>query len=246
MQNKRIVCVIPARLGSTRFPRKMLAPLGGKPLLQWAYEGAKKCGHFNEVVVAVDSQELMDAVHAFEGNAIFTDLNCKNGTERLVELYTSGKMQGDVWVNWQGDEPFIAPATIEQLLQTIHAPGQEIWTLKKEIDFEHARSENVVKVVSDRAGRALYFSRSMIPFDWHGKEKIYKHVGIYAYASTALEKIKTLSECPLEKAERLEQLRFLYNGLSIHVHETDQEIFGIDTREDLAKAELFLQSTLVT
>lgn len=228
--NKSVVCVIPARLGSTRFPRKMLAPLKGKPLVQWAYEGAKRCPWFDEVVIAVDSEEIFEVVEGFGGKAVMTAFDCQNGTERLIELQQRGILKGDVWVNWQGDEPFIGTKMIETLLQS--CDEGEIWTLK--IAIEDPSSPHVVKVVCDHLGRALYFSRSPIP---HNSKKYFKHVGIYAYSDEALQKISKLSPCPLEEAERLEQLRFLYNGLSIQVHETDEEIIGIDTPEQLSIAE---------
>ncbi len=233
--NKKVVCVIPARLGSTRFPRKMLALLKGKPLVQWAYEGALECTVFDEVVVAVDSEELMDAIHDFGGKAILTAASCQSGTERLVELATTHALDGDIWVNWQGDEPFVSPSVIDDLLQSCSSSDEEVWTLKHRIGTaEEIQSPHVVKVVCDREGKALYFSRSCIP---HGASEVFKHVGIYAYTKEALRKISTLSPSPLEQLERLEQLRFLYHGMQIRVHETSEEIFGIDTKEELLVAE---------
>jgi len=233
--DKKIVCVIPARLGSTRFPRKMLSLLKGKPLVQWAYEGAMQCSCFDEVVVAVDSDELLRAVEGFGGKALLTSPHCQNGTERLVELQRTGALEADIWVCWQGDEPFITPAVINTLLQSCNNEDEEIWTLKRAIeDPEHIQSPHVVKVVCDHQGRALYFSRSPIP---HNGKQIFKHVGIYAYSNAALKKISTLTLCPPEEAEKLEQLRFLYNGLTMQVQETNEEIFGIDTAEQLAVAE---------
>ncbi|MBS0630239.1 MAG: 3-deoxy-manno-octulosonate cytidylyltransferase [Verrucomicrobia bacterium] len=228
--NKSVVCVIPARLASTRFPRKMLALLKGKPLVQWAYEGALRCSWFDEVIVAVDSEEILETVKGFGGRAIMTSVDCQNGTERLIELQRRGILKGDVWVNWQGDEPFIQPKMIGTLLQTCDVG--EVWTLKIAID--DPQNPNVVKVVCDAEGRALYFSRSPIP---HGGKKFFKHVGIYAYSEEALQKIARLTPCALEREERLEQLRFLYHGLTIQVHETDEEIIGIDTFEQLRVAE---------
>jgi len=228
--NKRVVCVIPARLGSTRFPKKMLAKLKGKPLVQWAYEGALRCPCFDEVVVAVDSEEVQQVVEGFGGRAIMTSVDCLNGTERLIELQKRQLVSGDVWVNWQGDEPFIQPKMIETLLQ--NCERGDVWTLK--IALDDPSNPNVVKVVCDGDDQALYFSRSPIP---HNGKKFYKHVGIYAYSDEALKKISTLSSCPIEEQEQLEQLRFLYNGLSIRVHETQEEIIGIDTPEQLRVAE---------
>lgn len=237
---KSIVCVIPARLGSTRLPKKMLAPLKGKPLLQQTYEAALRVPFFDQVVAAVDSQELFDLVTGFGGQALFTDPACLNGTERLVELHQKKALDAEVWVNWQGDEPFISRRVIESLLQTCDHPEEKIWTLKKEVrSLLLATSPHVVKVVCDQRGRALYFSRSPIPCyrDRGGDEKFYKHVGIYAFSSSALEEIAGLSRCPLEEAEKLEQLRFLYHGLPIRVHPTEEEIQGIDTHADLLLAQ---------
>lgn len=228
--NKSVACVIPARLGSTRFPRKMLALLKGKPLVQWAYEGAMRCRLFDEVVVAVDSDEILDVVEGFGGRAVMTSVHCLNGTERQIELRQRGLVKTDIWVNWQGDEPFIGPEMIKTLLQ--NCDEGEIWTLKKAID--DPSNPNVVKVVCDSQGRALYFSRSPIPY---GAKKYYKHVGIYAFSDGALQKISKLKPCQLEEIERLEQLRWLDHGMSIRVHETSQEIIGIDTPEQLMVAE---------
>lgn len=233
--DKRIVCVIPARLQSSRFPRKMLAKLGDKPLVQWAYEGAKQCSIFSDVIVAVDHVELLDAVGNFGGKAIMTSPHLQSGTERLCALQAKNILEGDIWVNWQGDEPFITESVIQTLLQSIDNPEEEIWTLKRKLEnVKEASSPHIVKVVTDHDGKALYFSRSLIPYD--GTE-IYKHVGLYAYRESALQKISKLSACPLEAQEKLEQLRFLYHGISMQVHETSEEIFGIDTKEELAIAQ---------
>lgn len=212
----------------------MLALLGGKPLVQWAYEGAKSCGHFDEVAVATDSSEIAGVVQAFGGQAVMTSPDCQSGTDRLAELLVSKKITSEIWVNWQGDEPFIDEKTIADLLQSIEDKEFGIWTLKKRIeDREEIASKNVVKVVTDQRGKALYFSRSPIP----SSGTTYKHVGLYAFRSETLRQIQTLPVAPIEKEEKLEQLRFLYHGLPIQVHETEQEIFGIDTKEELAKAE---------
>jgi len=238
--NKSIICVIPARLDSKRFPRKMLATLQGKPLLQKTYESALQVPIFDKVIIAVDSKELQEKVISFGGEAILTSSSCTSGTDRLIELHQSGKSSGDIWVNWQGDEPFITGDMIEALLQSCDAEGEEIWTLKRKIENEEEiHSPHVVKVVSDAKGHALYFSRSPIPYqrDDSQKKTFYKHIGIYAFSNQALKKMAHLSPCPLEKEEKLEQLRFLYHGMQIKVHETSKEVFGIDTKEELLLAE---------
>lgn len=179
-------------------------------------------------------------VTEFGAEAIYTNPNCQSGTERLIELHQSGKIEGDIWVNWQGDEPFISEEMIETLLQSCENPSQEIWTLKKKITDEvQIQSPDVVKVVCGSLGEALYFSRSPIPYmrDRFVEPMIYKHVGIYAFSKSALEKMAQLPPCHLEQYEKLEQLRFLYHGLKIQVHETTQEIIGIDTKQQLYLAQ---------
>ncbi|NGX39828.1 MAG: 3-deoxy-manno-octulosonate cytidylyltransferase [Chlamydiae bacterium] len=236
MSKCKILCVIPARLESSRLPRKMLADLQGKPLLQRTYESAKAVPLFDDVVVAVDCRELYDKVIAFGGRPLLTSATCASGTERLIELHGSKTLQADIWVNWQGDEPFINKEAIGELLQSCDNPEEEIWTLKRLIEKpEEIASPDVVKVVCDQKGNALYFSRSPIPHLLR-EAKVYKHVGLYGYSSSALEKIGSLTPTEIEKAESLEQLRFLYHGLSIRVHETSQNVLGVDTEEELLLA----------
>lgn len=233
-----LVCIIPARLGSERFPRKVLAPLKGKPLIQWSYEAAKNCGLFDRVVIALDSEELKSAVEDFGAETLLTSPSCQSGTERLVELYKEKKISSTLWVNWQADEPFITRELIETLLQSSENPSEEIWTLKRKITSpDQITSPHVVKVVCQTDGRALYFSRRAIPYG--AAETFYKHVGLYAFRESALAKIAEMPPSSLEKAEKLEQLRFLENGMNIRVHETDKEIFGIDTKEELFFAEQY-------
>lgn len=242
--NKKIACVIPARLNASRFPRKLLSILSGKPLLQWAWEGACRVPFFDEVVVAGDSEELGRVIESCGGRYISTSVTCANGTERLVELYARGEVQADVWVNWQGDEPFLSSLALQDLLQSCEDPGVDVWTLKVPITDERKLEDpSCCKVVCDSRGRALYFSRSPIPYVREGKRvhKAFQHVGLYAYASKALAKIATFSSCDLEQAEQLEQLRFLYHGLSIQVHETEDVAFGIDKPEHLVLAEEYVQ-----
>ena len=234
----KIVCVIPARLASSRFPKKVLAMLGEKPMLQWVWEAASGVDLFDDVAFAIDDSETARLIDSFEGKHFMTSPDCPSGTDRLIELQSEGKMQGDIWVNWQGDEPFIHLEMIENLLQTTDE-AYDIWSLRKEIEREEdIEDPNVVKVVTDPQDRALYFSRSPIPYDRDGLEDVtyYKHVGIYAYTADALKQISTLSPSLLERAEGLEQLRFLENGMNIQVHETAHDSLGIDIPEDLARA----------
>lgn len=245
--DKKVVCVIPARLKSTRFPRKMLASLGGRPLLQRVWERAHTVPLFDTIAFAVDSEETAALIRSFGGIYFMTSEKCANGTERLVELLNTGKLSGDIWVNWQGDEPFISPQMISDLLQSCATDCSDVWTLKKRItSISDALDPHIAKVVCDIEGFALYFSRSQIPFyrdSTADSEKIFhKHIGLYAFTHEALKKIGGLAPCSIEFAEQLEQLRFLYNQLKVRVHETKEEVFGIDLPEHLAKAEVFLKT----
>jgi len=234
----KIVCVIPARIGSSRFPKKVLSMLGEKPMLQWVWEAASSVDVFDDIAFAIDDVETARLIDSFEGKHFMTCEGCLSGTDRLIELQKTQKMQGDIWVNWQGDEPFIHEEMIGDLLQSTDQDC-DIWTLKKEIKKElDIEDPNVVKVVTDFHNKALYFSRSPIPYDRDGLDDVtcYKHIGIYAYTGKALEKISNLKESSLERSEGLEQLRFLENGMKIEVHETSFETQGIDVPEDLAKA----------
>ncbi len=239
---KKIACIIPARLKSTRFPRKMLSMLGDKPLLQWVWESATTVSLFDEVAFAVDAEETAALVRSFGGKCFMTAESCSSGSDRLAELLQKGVVDADIWVNWQGDEPFIHEQMILDLLQSCDKEPSDLWTLKKRITKpEEATNPHIAKVVCDTSGFALYFSRSEIPFyrdetDFSKKE-FYKHVGLYAYTREALKKIMALQPCAIEVAEQLEQLRFLYNNLRIKVHETDYEVFGIDLPEHLTRAE---------
>lgn len=246
-KGKRVICVVPARLHSTRFPKKVLKTLGGKPLLQWVYEGARACHLFDEIIFAVDALETKALVESFSAKALMTSESCLNGTERMIEVKKTYAIQGDVWVNWQGDEPFIEKPLILNLLQSIDRSGSDIWTLRKKIkDFHEITDPNVVKVVVDYQDRALYFSRYSLPFNrTHAECMKYKHIGIYAFTAEALDKIAELPPCELELCEALEQLRFLYYGMKISVHETIYKTMGIDLQEhlDLAEASLHSLST---
>lgn len=248
LKQKNIVCVIPARLKSTRFPEKMLCKLSGKPLLQWVWEAANKTTIFRKVFFAVDSEKTANLIKSFNGKYLMTSENCKSGTDRLIEIMHSGKVEADIWVNWQGDEPFITTQMIFDLLSTCDKNDSDIWTLKKRIDKEEQiTSANVAKVVCDVEGFALYFSRSTIPFyrDNDRVERVYyKHVGLYAYTTNALRKISQIGHSYLEDAEKLEQLRFLHHGISIKVNETKQEVIGIDTPQDLQRAEEYAKKLL--
>lgn len=241
----KIACIIPARLQSTRFPRKMLATLCNKPLLQWVWESACKVSLFDEVAFAVDSEEIAELVRSFGGKCFLTSETCANGTERLIELQERNLVQADIWVNWQGDEPFINEQMIRDLLQSCEEES-DVWTLKKKIvNPAEISSPQFAKVVCDGQGCALYFSRSPIPYCRDTTEKTYyKHVGLYAFTAESLKKISKLEPCALEVAEQLEQLRFLHHGLRVRVHETQYEVIGIDLPEHLTLAEQRLAQQL--
>ncbi len=237
---KKIVCVIPARLASTRFSEKMLSILGTKPLLQWVWEAANRCVQFDDVLFATDDQKICNLIETFHGKYVMTSTKCQSGTERLVEVMQRGVLNGDIWVNWQGDEPFISQEMITDLLQSIEQDG-EIWTLKKKItDPGEIGNPNTVKVVVNAQDEALYFSRAHIPYQ--GSE-CYKHIGLYAYSKQALKTIANLPPSSLERTENLEQLRFLEGGMKIQVYKTDIETVGIDLLEDLIYAERLLSIT---
>ena len=244
----RIICIIPARLASTRFPKKILQILGQKPILQWVYEAALATRCFDEVAIALDSVETAEVVESFGGKYFMTSPDCESGTDRLVELMQKKLIEGDIWVNWQGDEPFIHKIMIENLLQSTHDKRFDIWTLKKQITtFSEVEMPHVCKVVTDQEGKALYFSRSPIPYcrDKENLHKIpyFRHIGIYAFTQSALEKIALLKPSTLELAEMLEQLRFLSHGFQIQVHETRYDTIGIDLPEHLVYAEGWLASS---
>ncbi|MGR3973734.1 MAG: 3-deoxy-manno-octulosonate cytidylyltransferase [Candidatus Rhabdochlamydia sp.] len=233
----KIACIIPARLQSTRFPRKILAPLHGKPLIEWVWLAAQKSTLFHSVTLAIDSEETAKVVQQFGGRYHMTSPDCANGTMRLCALLDLFPIEGDIFVCWQGDEPFLKQAMIEDLLQTAGHDGADIWTLKKKIPPSAATSSHHVKVVTDHEGYALYFSRSQIPFHRDCLATDYdQHIGVYAYTRAALEKIKSLPPSALAEKEQLEMLNFMYYGLKIKVHETVHESLGIDIPEHLEMA----------
>lgn len=247
----RFVGIIPARYASTRFPGKPLAMLGGKPVIQRVYEQVKDC--FDKVYVATDDNRIKDAVLAFGGNVVMTSENCNNGTERCLDAYKRLGLECDVIVNIQGDEPFIQHKQIKALMECFNSPDTDIATLVKPFEpadgLERLECPNSPKVVLNQDGFAIYFSRSVVPYlrgvekdKWLENHTFYKHLGIYAYRAELLEKITSLPQSPMEKAESLEQLRWLENGYRIKVGVTDIETIGIDTPEDLERAREFAAS----
>ncbi len=248
IESKKVVCVIPARLASSRFPRKILALLGEKPLIQWVWEAALKISFFDEVVFAIDSEETALVIDSFGGKYHMTSVDCEVGTDRLIELQKRGLVQGDIWVNWQADEPFISEKMLEDLLVSSRNDLADVWTLKSRItDEAQIGDPNSPKVVCDAQGFALYFSRSPIPCYRNSEaedKEYFKHIGLYAYSQEALELISLMPACSLARAESLEQLRFLSHGLKIQVNETAEETIGIDLPQHLAAAEQHLRKSL--
>ena len=242
----KFTAIIPARYASTRFPGKPLAMLGGKPVIQRVYEQAVAV--LGEAYVATDDERIRQAVEAFGGQAVMTRADHKSGTDRIEEAAEKIGTTADVIINVQGDEPFIQRSQIETLCQQFDDPQTQIATLGKRFEsMEATENPNSPKIVCDTKGFALYFSRSVIPFirgtersEWFGKFPFLKHLGIYAYRREVLHEITQLPQSPLEIAESLEQLRWLQNGYRIRVGETNVETVGIDTPEDLQRAEEFL------
>jgi 3-deoxy-manno-octulosonate cytidylyltransferase (CMP-KDO synthetase) len=238
----KIVAVIPARLESMRLPRKMLREIGGKPLAVWVYQAVRSSPLLHDVIIATDSQEILDACGKHSCNARMTSPKHRSGTERVHEI--SGSIDAEVYINVQGDEPMIRAAHIEALVALMKRPEVTVGTLKTPASPEDIASPNAVKVVADSNGRALYFSRSTIPYDRDGSHPQYfKHLGIYAYRKAELDRFVHLPESTLERAERLEQLRFLENGIPIYVAETPYDSIGVDTEEDFARVLKTLAST---
>lgn len=230
-----VIAVIPARLGSTRLPRKMLREIASKPLIGIVYEAVRSSPLLADVVIATDSDEILRVCHEHGWKAEMTSSSHKSGTERAHEIAT--RTTAEIYVNVQGDEPMIRAEQIATLLELMQNPEAQVGTLKTLAPEEDIENPNAVKVVTDMRGRALYFSRATIPFDRdRSQPRYFKHLGIYAYRRSALERFVTMPESSLEKIERLEQLRFLENGVRIYVAETPFDSVGVDTEEDLQRA----------
>jgi len=230
----KAIAVIPARLESTRLPRKMLLEIEGKPLISVVYDAVRSSPLLEDVIVATDSEEIMAACSRHGAKAQMTASWHRSGTERVHEVST--REAADVFINVQGDEPMVRPEHIAMLLEVMERPAAEVGTLMTPAAAVDIANPNAVKVVTDLDGRALYFSRATIPFDRDRTQaRYFKHLGIYAYRRAALARFVSLPESSLEKSERLEQLRFLENGISIFVGETPYDSVGVDTEEDLQR-----------
>lgn len=247
----KFIGIIPARYASTRFPGKPLALLGGKPVIQQVYE--KVAAVLEAAYVATDDERIYDVVKSFGGQVVMTRTDHKSGTDRIEEAIEKIGGEWDVVVNVQGDEPFVAKSQLDTICHCFDDPTTQIATLGKPFEsMEAVQNPNSPKIVVDNMGFAMYFSRSVIPYV-RGKEKsswlthypFLKHLGIYAYRKDVLRQITQLPQSSLEIAESLEQLRWLQNGFKIKVGTTDVETVGIDTPQDLERAEEFLKAQLL-
>jgi 3-deoxy-manno-octulosonate cytidylyltransferase (CMP-KDO synthetase) len=246
--------VIPARYASTRFPGKPLAPLKGIPIIQHVYENSIRARRADSVIVATDSETIFEKVLSFGGKAVMTSAAHPSGTDRTAEVALA--VEYDIIVNVQGDEPLVRPEMIDDVVAVLDDSRASIGTLAKRIeDPREIFDPNVVKVVFERNGFALYFSRAPIPYhrdEWkdpcqaavHGsRSTVYKHIGIYSYRREVLLRLTELEPSRLELLEKLEQLRALENGFIMKVMETQEETFGVDTPEDLERIEQWLNSS---
>jgi 3-deoxy-manno-octulosonate cytidylyltransferase (CMP-KDO synthetase) len=234
------IAIIPARFDSTRFPGKPLAIIAEKPMIQHVYERACRAGRVDQVIVASDDQRILDTVQSFGGSARLTASSHRSGTDRVAEV--AAQCDAEIIVNVQGDEPLIAPQSLDAVIEPFYSdPELMISTLSSSGSSpEELQNPNVVKVVVDKDGFALYFSRSPIP-SFHSASRLgqvqtfYKHIGLYGYRKKFLEQLPTLKESFLERAEGLEQLRFLENGYRIKVVNTAYESLAVDTPQDLER-----------
>ena len=234
-----VVGIIPARFASQRFPGKPLAPLAGRPMVLHVLEAARGASRLDRVLVATDDARIADAVRAAGAEALMTSPAAASGTDRLAEAART--VPADVYVNLQGDEPTMSSQNVDRAVETLlAAPGREIASLSIALPAAQAASPEVVKVVVARDGRALYFSRSPIPYFRGGDPAYRKHLGIYAYRSGTLQALAGLAPSPLERAESLEQLRWLEAGYAVWMGQAVSDSIGVDTPEDLVRAERLL------
>jgi 3-deoxy-manno-octulosonate cytidylyltransferase (CMP-KDO synthetase) len=241
----KVVAVVPARYGSVRLPAKPLADICGKPMIQWVYEKTKQSKLCTRVVVATDDERIASVVRSFGGEAIMTSTEIQSGTDRMAAV--AKQIEGDVFVNVQGDEPLIDPSAIDQAIQPVLDEKFELTSLRVPLkSTDDLMNLNVVKVIVDDANRALYFSRYPIPYSRVAPETATspflcsKHVGIYVYTRDALLKVSSLVPTELERAESLEQLRAMKAGIAIGVFEADFDSVGVDSQEDLERVRKIL------
>src|SRR5437764_3065244 len=237
----RAIAIIPARLGSSRLPRKVLREIAGRPMLAHVVEAALRCPQLSDVIVATDSDEVLAVCKQNGWHAEITSSAHRSGTDRVWEV--ARRIPADAYVNIQGDEPLARPEHISTILDLMLNPQVLVSTLKTPCSAADAHNPHAVKVVTDLANRALYFTRTTIPFDRDHTRTVrrFKHLGFYAYRRDALQRFCSWPESELERAERLEQLRFLDHGIEIHVAETPYDTVGVDTEEDLKRVEEILK-----
>jgi 3-deoxy-manno-octulosonate cytidylyltransferase (CMP-KDO synthetase) len=237
----KAIAIIPARLGSTRLPRKVLREICGRPMIAHVHDAAAACSRLSEVIVATDSEEIAEVCRRNGWSFRLTSPQHRSGTDRVHEVAQT--VEADVYVNVQGDEPLARREHLDALLTLMSRDEVAVGTLKTACSPEDVSNPNAVKVVTALDGRALYFSRATIPFDRDstGAVRYYKHLGFYAYRKAALDAFCTWPESELERDERLEQLRFLDHGVAIHVAETPFDTVGVDTEEDLRRVEGMLK-----
>lgn len=245
----RVLGVIPARLASTRLPRKVLREIAGRPMLEWVYEAALHCPGLDQVVIATDSEEVAELCHKHGWSHHGTSPDLASGSDRVQAV--AREIPADIYVNIQGDEPLLRADHISALLRPfahsrVASPAVQVTTLRVACTPENIDNPNAVKVVTAPDGRALYFSRAAIPFhrdskpDDQTRTRYWKHIGLYAYTAEALRRFTALPPSPLELTERLEQLRFLENNIPVYVETTNLDTIGVDTEEDLRAVERLL------
>jgi 3-deoxy-manno-octulosonate cytidylyltransferase (CMP-KDO synthetase) len=251
---RSVVGVIPARLGSTRLRRKVLRVIAGRPMVEWVYLAARDSGVMDPVVIATDSDEVAEVCRERGLPVVLTSPDCASGSDRVREV--AAQVPADIYVNIQGDEPTLTPDFFPPLLTLFERPEVQVATLAVRCAAEDVANPNAVKVVTAADDKALYFSRATIPFnrdgslgldqarDFSGFAGYRKHLGIYAYRRAALERFASLPPGCLERVERLEQLRLLENGIDIYVAPAPADTIGVDTEEDLARAEAVLVERL--
>ncbi|QHN05014.1 3-deoxy-manno-octulosonate cytidylyltransferase [Granulicella sp. WH15] len=243
MSQPRTLGVIPARLASTRMPRKVLREIAGKPMLAWVYEAARACPELDGVIIATDSEEVAAVCRAHHWPVELTSPDLPSGSDRVhavAQLHPA-----ELYVNIQGDEPLLKPEHLTALLRPFQQAHVEVTTLKVSCTPANIANPNAVKVVTALDGRALYFSRATIPYARERvgeQQNVWKHIGLYAYRAQALTRFHALEPSELEMTERLEQLRFLENGISLYVEPTTYDTIGVDTEEDLQRVEALLRS----
>jgi len=240
MSKISILGVIPARLGSTRLPRKVLREIAGRPMVEWVWRAAVESNCMDQVVVATDSAEVAEACAARQIPVAITSPECSSGSDRVYEV--SRQIDAQIYVNIQGDEPLLTPEHFAPLLALFARPEVQVSTISVPCPPDDIANPNAVKVVTAADGRALYFSRSTIPYDrdranYAGYRK---HLGVYAYRKPALEQFAALAPSPLEQIERLEQLRLLENGIDLYVAQAVEDTIGVDVEEDLRRVEVIL------